>query len=496
MQIAPASYNPLKSLYRGHVMRWITILLFCCLPGFAAAGPLTGKKPNIIVLITDDQGYGDLSCHGNPILKTPNLDRLHAEGARFTDYMVSPTCAPTRSSFLSGKHEFKNGITHTINERERMSLKTHTLAQSLKQAGYATGIFGKWHLGDEDAYQPDRRGFDEVFIHGAGGIGQSFPGSCGDAPGNSYFNPYIRHNGSFVKTRGYCTDVFFQQATMWMEKTKGKQPFFAMITTNAPHAPLDARPEDIARYAGKVPENVAKFFGMIANIDDNVGILLDRLKTWGIDNDTLFIFFNDNGGTAGVNVFNANMRATKGTPYRGGTRGACFARWPGTITPGDRPQMAAHLDWFPTLAAMTGAPVPDTAKQTWDGRSLLPTLENATAAWEDRFLFTHVGRWNKGLAAQSAYANCAVRWKNYTMVSVQAKKDKTAKPQGWELYDIAMDPKESKNIRAEKPDVLATMTKAYDAWWTSVLPLLENEDAVGPKENSFHTAFWKQFPKR
>jgi arylsulfatase A-like enzyme len=176
-------------------MRW---LLLCLLIGVGplSAGPLDGRKPNIIFVITDDQGYGDLSCHGNPILKTPHLDALHAASVRLTDFHVSPTCAPTRSSLFSGKHEFKNGITHTINERERMSLKTTTLAQHLKGAGYTTGIFGKWHLGDEDAYQPQRRGFDEVFIHGCGGIGQAYPGtSCADAPNNSYFDPFIRHNG-------------------------------------------------------------------------------------------------------------------------------------------------------------------------------------------------------------------------------------------------------------------------------------------------------------
>ena len=174
--------------------------------------------PNIVFILTDDQGYGDLSCHGNPILKTPNLDRVHDEGVRFTDFHVSPTCAPTRAALNTGRHEFRNGVTHTIYERERLTLKATTLAQVLKGAGYTTGIFGKWHLGDEADYQPNRRGFDEVFIHGAGGIGQTYPGSCGDAPGNTYFNPAILHNGKFEKTQGYCTDVFFAQALKWMDR--------------------------------------------------------------------------------------------------------------------------------------------------------------------------------------------------------------------------------------------------------------------------------------
>src|SRR6185437_8940403 len=210
---------------------------------------LEGRRPNIIFVLTDDQGYGDLSCHGNPILKTPNLDRLHAEGVRFTDFHVSPTCAPSRAALMTGRHEFKNGVTHTINERERLTLQATTIAQVLKSAGYTTGIFGKWHLGDEPDRWPDKRGFDEMFIHGCGGIGQTHPGSCGDAPGNTYFDPTILHNGKFEKTKGYCTDVFFGQATKWIESVKGKgKPFFCYIPTNAPHGPLNVRPEDEARY--------------------------------------------------------------------------------------------------------------------------------------------------------------------------------------------------------------------------------------------------------
>lgn len=266
-------------------MCWLICLSLSLVGGnLLGAETLAGKRPNIVFVLTDDQGYGDLSCHGNPILKTPNIDRLHREGVRFTDFMVSPTCSPTRSALMTGRHEFRNGVSHTINERERLTLSATTLAQVLKSSGYATGIFGKWHLGDEPDHWPSRRGFDEMFIHGAGGIGQSYPGSCGDAPGNTYFSPAILHNGKFEKTNGYCTDVFFSQALKWIEATKGKQPFYAHISTNAPHGPLQVRPEDEARYSDKVKEaDVAKFFGMIANIDDNVGTLLAKLSEWGIE---------------------------------------------------------------------------------------------------------------------------------------------------------------------------------------------------------------------
>src|SRR5262249_48875430 len=198
-------------------MRWLLPLAVAAAACWhAMADP--PKPPNIILIMTDDQGYGDLGCHGNPHLKTPSLDRLHQESVRFTDFHVSPTCSPTRSALMTGRHEFKNGVSHTINERERLTLTAITLPQVLKRAGYRCGIFGKWHLGDEDDYQPGRRGFDEVFIHGAGGIGQSYSGSCGDAPGNKYFDPVIRHNGKFVKTAGYCTDVFFRQALAWIDE--------------------------------------------------------------------------------------------------------------------------------------------------------------------------------------------------------------------------------------------------------------------------------------
>ena len=394
---------------------------FCTALGagaLAAAPALAGKRPNVILVLTDDQGYGDLACHGNPVIKTPNLDRLHHEGVRFTDFHNSPTCSPTRASLMSGRHEFKSGVTHTINERERMSLKATTIAQVLKSAGYTTGIFGKWHLGDAAPYQPNRRGFDEVFIHGCGGIGQSYPGTCSDAPGNTYFNPAILHNGVFEKTEGYCTDVFFGQGLKWMdERRKGKAPFFAYITPNAPHAPLDCPEKYEAIYKGLVQdERAAKFFGMITNIDDNVGKVLAKLKEWEIERDTLVFFMNDNGGTAGVRIFNAGMRGQKNTPYQGGTRAAAFFRWPGALKPDDVNQLAAHIDLFPTLAELARARVPAGVKL--DGRSLVPLLQNPNAAWTDRYLFTHIGRWEKGKAAESKYAKCRVRNGRYSMVNM------------------------------------------------------------------------------
>ena len=246
-----------------HAMRLRLLLL--ALPGIGAiaaggrdatAGG-AGDRPNIVLVMPDDVGYGDFACLGNPVIRTPHIDAFHRESVRLADFHVSPTCAPTRCALLTGRHEFKSGVTHTILERERMSLKATTLAQVLKSAGYSTGVFGKWHLGDEARYQPGRRGFDEVFIHGGGGIGQTYPGSCGDAPGNTYFDPAILHNGTFEKTEGYCTDSFFGRALTWMdERRKGDAPFFAYITPNAAHAPLQCPDEYSRRYAGKVPRRI------------------------------------------------------------------------------------------------------------------------------------------------------------------------------------------------------------------------------------------------
>ncbi|MBI3461603.1 MAG: arylsulfatase [Planctomycetes bacterium] len=464
------------------------LLLILAFPA-RAGDSITGKRPNIVFVLTDDQGYGDLSCHGNPVLLTPNIDRLHAEGVRFTDFHVSPTCSPTRSALMTGRHEFRNGVTHTILERERLTLEATTIAQVLRSVGYTTGIFGKWHLGDEPDHWPAMRGFDEMFIHGAGGIGQTYAGSCGDAPGNTYFNPAILHNGKFEKTQGYCTDVFFGQATRWIESVKGKRPFFAYIACNAPHAPLEVREEDEKRYAGKVPPQVGKFFGMIANIDDNVGRLLAKLGEWGIERDTLVIFMNDNGGTAGVSVHNAGMRGAKATPWLGGTRASSFWRWPGTLEPADVARLAAHVDFFPTVAEIAGAKLSDAVKQQVEGRSLVPLLQDPDANWPDRILFTHVGRWPKGSPpAEHKYAHCSVRSARWHLVC----DSKNGRKQ-WQLFDLSTDPGEKDDVAAQHPGVVAQLEKTYDEWWESVQPQLVNEDAVGPKVNPFKELYWKQF---
>ena len=459
----------------------LALVTTAALSPIAARGAEPQRRPNIVFILTDDQGYGELACHGNPIIKTPNLDRLHDESIRFTDFHVSPTCSPTRASWMTGRHEFRSGVTHTINERERLSLKAVTIAQVLKSAGYTTGIFGKWHLGDEAPYQPDQRGFDEVFIHGAGGIGQTYPGSCGDAPGNTYFNPAILHNRVFEKTQGFCTDVFFRQATQWIDrKRQEKRPFFAYIATNAPHAPYVCPEKYLKMYEGSgLGKDAMAYYGMITNIDENVGKLLAKLKEWNLEQETLVIFMTDNGHSI-ARLYNAGMRGAKGGPYQGGTRVPIFFRWPGTLHGGvDVDKLAAHVDLFPTLAELAGAKTPEGLKL--DGRGLVPLLKDPAAPWADRFLFTHVGRWAKGKARESKYAQCAVRNSRFRLVNNR------------ELYDIKADPGEKHNVIDQHPEVVAQMRAAYDRWWEEVLPCLVNEDAIGPAVNPFKELYWKQF---
>lgn len=472
-----------------HSVLILTGLLLCTLSEGVVARAQEARRPNIVFILTDDQGYGDISAHGNPILQTPHLDRLHNEGVRFTNFHVSPTCSPTRSALLTGRHEFKNGVTHTILERERLTLRATTVAQVLKSAGYVNGIFGKWHLGDEPDHWPNRRGFDEMFIHGCGGIGQSFPGSGGDVPGNSYFDPTILHNGIFEKTQGYCTDVFFDRALQWIGSVKDEQrPFFCYIATNAPHAPLHVRPEDEARYANRVGKpGLAKFFGMICNIDDNVGRLLEKLGDWGLENETLVIFMNDNGGTEGVGLYNAGMRGQKVTPWIGGTRASSFWRWPGTIQPADCDRLAAHIDFLPTLADIAGVALSDPLRQQVEGRSLWPLLQDANAEWADRTLFTHVGRWPKGAAiADYKYAGCSVLTKRWHLVSEKGPERR------WQLFDLTRDPGEQQDVAGQNAEIVQSLDAAYDAWWNELPAGLVNEDAVPPQANPFKVLYEKQ----
>lgn len=448
--------------------------------------------------MTDDQGYAPVGRHGNTWIQTPNMDALYDTSTRFDRFLVSPTCSPTRSAMMTGRHPMRNGITHTILERERMTLNAVTLPQTLKTVGYTSGIFGKWHLGDEEEYQPHKRGFDEAFIHGAGGIGQAYKCSCADAPDNKYFDPVIRHNGTFVKTHGFCTDVFFDAAIDWIQaKSNSDEPFFAYIATNAPHSPYIA-PEKNAKHFTDLgfDQGEAGFYGMIENIDENLGRLMSKLDELKLSDNTVLIFMSDNGpagnglgkegktlgkaadGTSMV-AFNANMKGTKGSPDEGGVRVPFFMRWNGKIAPGQRiDTIAAHIDLFPTLADLAGAKLP--AGQV-EGRSLLPLVANPAAAWDDRMLYTHCGRWPTGAEPNdSQYKQFSVRTQQYRFVNNDS------------LYDMQSDPNQTKNVIAAHPDVVAEFRKAYDEWWKVTRPMMVNETAEMSPTQPFHELYEAQ----
>jgi arylsulfatase A-like enzyme len=444
------------------------------------AASLEGTRPNIILVMTDDQGMGDLSCMGNPILRTPNIDRFYEISTRFTDFHVSPTCAPTRSAIMSGRHEFRNGVTHTIKERERMALSTTTFPQLLQQAGYATGIFGKWHLGDEDAYQPYNRGFGEVFIHGAGGIGQGYQGSCADFPPNKknrYFDILALHNDTIKQTEGFCTDVFFTAALDWIrQQQQAETLFFAYISTNAPHGPFIAPDKYKQRFAemGWDAERTQGRYGMLENIDDNFGVLMQKLDEWQLWDNTLVIFMTDNGQAflngkkdgKQADIYSAGFKTGKASPYEGGTHVPAFWRWKGVLGEGvDIPTLTAHIDLYQTFCQLTGAGIPAGIQQI-DGRTMLPLLDNPKADWADRNLFVHRGRWEKGdNPNNSKFLECAVRTQRWRFVNNR------------ELFDISNDPYEDHDVAAKHPEVIAKLRKAYDAWWDETLPLMVNEDS-------------------
>jgi arylsulfatase A-like enzyme len=327
-----------------------------------------------------------------------------------------------------------------------------------------------------------------------GGIGQTFPGSCGDAPGNSYFNPTISHNGVFEKTQGYCTDIFFDRAQKFIASTQAqsnRQPFFCWLATNAPHDPYNAKPEDAARFASlDVDDKLKNFYGMIENIDTNVGKMLEHLDALGITQNTLVIFMNDNGSAIGTQRYNAQMRGAKGSAWLGGTRANAFWRWPKSIVPGESHALTSHIDLFRTLAALAGVELNEVANKQAHGRNLLPLLQNPNAQWEDRFLMTHFGRWAKGDSPDTQkYRQAAVRNTRYTLVSPQG-----AKKPDWQLYDVIADPGQSKNIANDHPEIVAMLSKEFESWWTAVQPHLVNEQAIPVAENPFKVRYRQQFP--
>ncbi|MDB4345746.1 arylsulfatase [bacterium] len=476
-------------------MKYKKSLIISALVALSCAGlnAIEGSQPNIVIVITDDQGMGDLSCMGNQLVRTPHIDSFYEGATRFADFHVSPTCAPTRAAMMSGRAPFKNGVTHTILQRERMALSTFTLPQALQTAGYTTGLFGKWHLGDEVDYLPQSRGFDEVLMHGAGGIGQT---RFGDFPANGenvYFDNVLLYNNTIVKTKGFCTDAFFDAGLAWIKKQhEAEKPYFAYIALNAPHGPFIAPEKYTKRFrelgAGK---DSAARLGMVENIDDNFGKLMAKMEEWNALENTIVIFMTDNGAvrkgsTKKIPYFNAGLKSGKNSPNEGGSRVPFFMQWKGVLGEGvDVDALTAHLDLYPTFCELAGAKLPADVQEL-DGRSLLPLLKDADADWADRELFIHCGRWPVNKRNDFKYRKSAVRTEQWRLVN------------NVELYDISKDRGETTNVAAQYPEVVDRLSKSYGKWWDSVIPLMVNEDLpkVAPEDQPFAIRYEKQLKEK
>jgi arylsulfatase A-like enzyme len=404
-------------------------------------------RPNVILIITDDQGYGDLACHGNPHIKTPNLDRLYAESTRLTQFHVCPVCTPTRASLMTGRYNYRTGAIDTYRGRAMMHPDEITVAEVLASNGYKTGIFGKWHLGDCYPLRAMDNGFQESLVIKGGGLGQP-----SDAPGSGYFDPVLLHNGKDEKYSGYCTDIYTNACIDFIRTNKDK-PFFAYLPTNAPHTPLFIDEKYVEPYTKMgLSEVVAKTYGMIENVDENIGRLMSELDTLGLREKTIVIFMTDNGPQMPKDQrYNAGMRGTKATVYQGGIRVPFFFRWPGVVPAGrDVDRLAAHIDVMPTLMQFCNAT--DASNTARDGIGLASTLLGQEQVWPDRTIFT---QWHRGDVPE-LYVACMARNQRFKMVN------------GKELYDLQSDPNEARDVSAERPEVLAQLRVEYEAWFRDV----------------------------
>lgn len=402
------------------------------------------RRPNVIIILSDDQGYGDFSCHGNPVLKTPNLDKLHAQCLRLTDFHVAPMCTPTRGQLMSGKDALRTGASSVCAGRSFVKRGIPTMAEIFRAAGYRTGLFGKWHLGDSYPNLPHQKGFDQAVYHLGWGIT-----SMADTWQNDYFDGRFFHNGVLKETKGYCTDVWFKLAQDWIKERQARsEPFFLYLPTNAPHGPHWVPEAYRKMYDGKA----AAFFGMIANLDENVGKLDAFLRESGLAENTIVIFFNDNGGTAGVPIFNAGMRGRKTMYYDGGHRAACFLRWPaGKLRPpADVDNLTQVQDLLPTLVELCGLK----SDVTFDGVSLAPLLRGTRNALPERMLVVQYGQ-------RPLKGEAAVLWNKWRLVHHK------------ELFDLKTDPGQLKDVAAAHPDILKKMQDHYDKWWADIEPQLD-----------------------
>lgn len=412
-------------------------------------------QPNVLFVICDDLAYADLSIHGNPHLRTPRLDALAAGSARLDRCCSGPLCTPARAAIMTGRHPQRTGAFDTYVGRSMLHHDEITLAQMLKTAGYDTGLFGKWHLGDCYPMRPCDKGFDESLWHRGGGLVQ-FGNVDFFEKRDRYFDPLLTHNGELVQMTGYCTDLFTDAAIDWINARPHASPWFAYVAYNAPHVPFDIGNEWVAPLDPALPEKWRKFYGMVANIDHNVGRLLDALEQTGQAGNTIVVFTSDHGMCVstlheGQPRFDAGFRGIKGTMYEGGIRVPCFVRWPERIGAQRIDTLTHPIDWVPTFASACGFDLPD--DRAIDGIDLLPRLRDGVEPPERAIPM----QWHRGDVPRR-YENASVitpRWKWYRPVATAPD----------ELYDIPADPGESRNLAAEHPQVVATCLAQYDTWF-------------------------------
>jgi arylsulfatase A-like enzyme len=418
------------------------------------------RKPNVILVMTDDQGHGDLGCTGNPWIKTPNIDAFHEDVIRLTDFHVSPLCTPTRGALMTGHRPIRNGAWATCWGRSILRKDETTIANVFSDNGYKTGMFGKWHLGDNYPYRPQDRGFQHVVAHKGGGVGQT-----PDFWGNNYFDDTYFHNGEAKSHTGYCTDIWFEEAMKFIELNKD-QPFFAYIATNAPHSPYLVAEKYRKLYEGNPDIPEPAFYGMITNIDENFGKLDAKLKELGIVDDTILIFMTDNGSSGGCTLddqqyvtsgYNSNMRGMKASYYDGGHRVPFLIRWTnGNIQGGrDIDEMTLHIDLLPTMIELCELEVPDNV--TFDGISLADLLTGKEYSLPDRVQFL---QYRQSTEPPEKWTN-AVITKQWRLIS------------GKELYDIKADPEQKNDVAEQQPQILERLRSAHEAWWDEVSPLFK-----------------------
>ncbi len=416
------------------------------------------SKPNILLVICDDLGVQDLPCYGNPHTHTPTLSQLSLEGCRLLRHYSGPLCTPARAELMTGRCAYRTRAIDTYLGRSMIEPSERTLPQILSEAGYATGLFGKWHLGDCYPMRPHDMGFQEAVYHTGGGLQQ--PANVGR---RSYFSPDLMRNGCRITTQGYCTDVFTDHALGWMNEhleRQPKQPFFAYVAFNAPHDPLEIGQAWTERYRKlNLPEEVARLYGMVENIDYNVGRMLYFLKERDLDQNTIVVFTSDHGPGMPVR-YNGQLRGRKCTLFEGGLRVPGLVRWPGRIAAGVTcDQITAPIDWLPTLADWCGAKLP--GDRLIDGWNIGPSLRTqASPEQVDRHKQRRlVFQWHRGDRPEPR-RNAAVITHRFKVIWHQRQSPM--------LFDLSADPGETTDLGASELAVGRELIEVYDRWFAEV----------------------------